>query len=129
MEWNPSNEKLIRDIGDFIDKQVRDILDPNVSTPATITRLFNARSTGEALFNRATKELGLDFKGDIEGAAKTIIETCEKNGSDAAAKIKKAVPVAKQLADEFGLGPDSKVSKWKAPILLAKVKKKGIKYD
>jgi hypothetical protein len=127
-EWNPKNEQLIRDIGDFVDKQMRDILDPNVSTPATIKHLFNARATGMHLFERATKELGLDLKGDWEGSTKHIIDLCEQNGSDAADKIKKIIPVAQRLADEFGFGPDTKMGKIQQVMVLGKIKKKNIKF-
>jgi hypothetical protein len=129
-DWTPENEKLIRELGDFMDKQMRDVLDPKASTLGTSSRVaFNFASHGASLFKRAEAQLGLD-RHDPHGSAQKLIDLCEKNGSDAAVKLKKVLPVAKQLADEFGFGPQShEMGKLEQLRILKKIKNKGIKYD
>ncbi|MEZ0260970.1 MAG: hypothetical protein ACAH80_08170 [Alphaproteobacteria bacterium] len=129
-DWTPENEKLIRELGDFMDKQMRDVLDPKASTLGTSSRVaFNFASHGMGLFKRAEAQLGMDRK-DPHGALQKLVDLCEANGSDAAAKIKKVMPIAKQLADEFGFGPDShEMGKLEQLRVLKKIKNKGIKYD
>ena len=130
-KWTPETEKLISDIGDFIDKQMRDVVDPSASTLGTSSRVaFNVASTGKGLFQRAVTELEVDLKTHWEDSMKKIIDLAESNGSHAADKIKKAMPVAKQLADEFGFTPDNReMGKLQMMGLLKQIKKKNIKYD
>ena len=128
VEWTPKTEQLIRDVSDFVDKQFRTVLDPEIGVTSTIARLFNAKSTGEHLFKRAINELEIDLSADPEHSLKKVIDLAEANGSDAADKLKRAAPVAKQLAEEFGFGPDTKMGKLQQLSTLNKIKKKGIKY-
>lgn len=129
-DWNPKTEALIREIGDFIDAQLRDVVDPRASSLGTSARVaFNIKSKGVPLFRRAEKELGLDLKKDWEGGLKGLVALCEQNGSDAGAKICKVIPVARQLADEFGFGLHKEPpGKLEALRLLKQIKKKGIRF-
>jgi len=127
-EWNPKTEQLIRDVSDFVDKMMRDIVDPNIGTAATIMHVFNEASTAKNLYQRAESELGINLKQDWQGSIKKVIDLAEANNSNAADKLKKILPVAKQLADEFGFGPDTKMGKIKQVMTLNKIKKKGITF-
>ena len=126
-EWNANTEKLIRDVSDFVYRMTANVLDPNVGTPSTIKHVFNERAAAKTLYERATSELGIDLKGDWQGSIKKVIDLAESNGSDAADKLKKVLPVAKQLADEFGFGPDTEMGYLKQVMTLNKIKKKNIK--
>ena len=129
-EWNPKTEQLIRDLSDYIDAQFRDIIDPKASTMGTSSRVaFRHASTGRNLLERARDELGMKpetWDADCE----RVIQLCKGNGSNAADKLEKIVPVVKQLSKEFGLGPTSEPpGKLEQLKRLKQVKKKGIKLD
>lgn len=126
-EWNPKTEKLIRDVSDFVYKMTGELLDPNVGTASTIKHLFNERAAAKSLYDRATSELGIDLRNDWQGSIKKVIDLAEANNSDAADKLKKVLPVAKQLVDEFGFGPDTEMGYLKQVMTLNKIKKKNIK--
>lgn len=128
--WCPKTEQLIRDIGDFLDDNIRDVVNPKASTIATSARVaFNAKAKGVPLFRRLKDDLGIDIRKDWEGGLKQLADLCAVNGSDAGDKIRKVLPVAKQLSDEFGFGlhaaPPGKLEAMK---ILKKIKKKGIDY-
>ena len=127
-EWNPKTEQLIRDVSDFVDKMLREVVDPNIGTATTIAHLFNERATAKSMYERAESELGIDLKKDWQGSIKKVIDLADANGSNAADKLKKVLPVAKQLADEFDFGPDTKMGKIKQVWTLNKIKKKGITF-
>jgi hypothetical protein len=129
-EWNPKTEQLIRELSDYIDTQFRDIIDPKASTLGTSSRLaFRHASTGAKLLERARDELGMkpdSWDADCE----RVIKLCKDNGSNAADKLEKIVPVVKQLSKEFGLGPaNADAGKMEQLKRLKAVKKKGIKLD
>jgi hypothetical protein len=129
-EWNPKTEQLIRDLSDYIDLQFRDIIDPKASTLGTSSRLaFRHASTGAKLMERAQSELGMKpetWDADVE----RVIKLAKDNGSNAADKMEKIVPVVKQLSKEFGLGPGNvHAGKLEQMKRLKQVKKKGIKLD
>jgi hypothetical protein len=129
-EWNKDKEQLIRDFGEYIDKLARTALDPEVGTMKTLTRLFGMKSTGETLVKRMISDLGCEFDKDWSGALDKVIKLAEDNGSDAAAKIKKILPQAKLLAQEFGIGPGSeKMGKIEQLKKLGELKKRNIKFD
>lgn len=129
-EWSQKTEQLIREIGDFLDTNIRDVVNPKASTLATSARVaFNAKSKGVPLFKRLRDELGIDIRKDWEGGLKSLADLCEANGSDAGDKIKKVLPVAKQLFDEFGFGVHTAPpGKLEAMKMLKKIKKKGIDF-
>ena len=129
-EWNPKTEQLIRDLSEYIDTQFRDIIDPKASTLGTSSRLaFRHASHGAKLLERAHTELGMNaetWDADVE----RIIRLAKENGSTAADKLEKIVPVVKQISKEFGLGPGNlEAGKLEQMKRLKQVKKKGIKLD
>ncbi len=126
-EWNPKTEQLIREASEFAFKTFSEVLDPNIGTARTITHLFNQRAAAEDIYGRVTNELGVDLRKDWQGGIKKIIALADANNSDAADKLKKIVPVAQQLVDEFGFTPDTKMGPIKATMTLNKIKKKGYK--
>src|ERR1700722_14950093 len=129
-EWNEKNEKLIRDFGDFVDKLARTAMDPETGTMKTLTSLFMMKSTGEKLVKSLISDLGCEFDKDWSGALDKVIKLAEDNNSDAAAKIKKILPQAKLLAQEFGIGPGSeKMGKLEQLSKLKELKKRNIKFD
>ena len=129
-EWNPKTEQLIRELSDYIDTQFRDIIDSKASTLGTSSRLaFRHASTGAKLMERARDELGMKPDSWDADCAR-IIQLCKDNGSNAADKLEKIVPVVKQLSKEFGLGPGNmEAGKLEQMKRLKQVKKKGIKLD
>jgi hypothetical protein len=129
-EWNPKTEQLIRDLSDYIDTQFRDIIDSKASTLGTSSRLaFRHASTGAKLLERAQSELGMKPE-TWDADCDRVIKLCKDNGSNAADKLEKIVPVVKQLSKEFGLGPqDAGAGKLEQMKRLKAVKKKGIKFD
>lgn len=129
-EWNPKTEQLIRDLSDYVDAQMRDIIDPKASTLGTSSRCaFRHASTGAKLLQRAHDELGMG-PATWDADCERIIALAKENGSNAADKLAKIVPIAKQLSKEFGLGPnDVEASKFEQLKRLKQVKKKGIKLD
>lgn len=129
-EWTPKTEQLIRDLSDYIDIQFRDIIDTKASTFGTTSRLaFRHASHGAKLMERAQTELGVT-KETWDADVDRLIKLCKENGSNAADKLEKIVPVVKQLSKEFGLGPSNiEAGKLEQMKRLKQVKKKGIKLD
>ena len=98
--WSPKIEKLIRKLGDYTDSQMKDLLDPKASAGGTALRaVFRGAAIGIPLRRRLKKE-GLQFDDWLPGLQK-IVDLAEQNGSDAAEKIKKSIPVATQLNAEM----------------------------
>ncbi|MEZ0224523.1 MAG: hypothetical protein ACAH83_08220 [Alphaproteobacteria bacterium] len=98
-EWNPETEKLIRDLGDYLDKQMKDMLNPRASAAGTALRsVFRAVAVGKPLKRRMNKA-GLTSV-DYMKAMHATVELAEANSSDAGEKIKKILPVMEKLARE-----------------------------
>lgn len=107
MAWNPKLEKLIYEAGDFLEQQTRELLDPKswaVTTAAKIA--FNNASTGKALKARM-EEMGFTLPDENAtpqeaiNSMRALVALAEENGSNAADKIKKLIPVAELLAVEL----------------------------
>lgn len=103
-EWNKKNEKLIRDFGDLLEKQVKDFLNPKASVAGTALRsIFRYATTGKILKHKLNKA-GMTSPDGLS-AMQAMIELAEQNGSDAGEKIKKALMHAKQIEADFQTGP------------------------
>jgi len=127
-EWTPKVEQLIRDIGDYLEAQMKDLIDPSAGALGTSSRMaFRHASTGQRLMDRAEAELDCSLS-DWNGTLQKVIDLAEANNSDAAAKIKRVLPLAKRIADEFGIGAHSSgMGKIEQFQKLKQVKKKGYK--
>jgi hypothetical protein len=100
--WNPDMEPHLRKLGDYLETQINDLLDPKTSVTGTSMRiLFRTLSTGMRAIDHACDKAGMDFTGDWLGDLKTLCDLAEKNGSKSAEKIRKALPVAEELSDLF----------------------------
>jgi hypothetical protein len=111
-EWNPKIEMLIRELGDYTERQMKDLLKSDAPVTGTALRcVFRGVSTGIPLKRRLQKE-GLVFNNWLDGL-QSLVELSEKNGSNAAEKIKKALPVAEKLNDEFKTVPGGVLKKIK----------------
>lgn len=123
--WTPQLETLIRDLGEYVDTQMKDLLDPKGNSFTTSTRLaFRHASTGASAMKNACREAGWEFKGEWLGDLKKLCDLAEANSSDSAAKIKKALPVANELTSLFSSDDDSGSIRKKVKL----VKAKGIQY-
>lgn len=125
-QWNARTEQLIRDVGDYLDAQMRDLIDPKAGTIGTSTRMaFRHASKGQYLMDRAQAELGCKLE-DWNNSLQAVIDLAEANGSNAADKIKTVLPLAKKIADEFGIGEHSaNMGKFEQLQKLKEVKRKG----
>ncbi|MDE1152337.1 MAG: hypothetical protein PW788_07355 [Micavibrio sp.] len=125
-EWTPKVEQLIRDVGDYLEAQMKDLIDPAAGALGTSSRMaFRHASNGQRLMDRAANELGCNLS-DWNGSLQKVVELAEANNSDAAAKIKRVLPLAKRIADEFGIGEQSAgMGKLEQFQKLKQVKKKG----
>ena len=101
-DWTPEIEALIRKLGDFIDQQMRDLLDYKSSAWGSALRIaFNVATTGKPLVQKTCKAAGIEYNGDILDAMKKIVAVADQNKSDAADKIKKALPYGEEFAVGF----------------------------
>ncbi len=128
-DWNPKVEKLIRDLGDYLDTQMKDLLNPRASmTGSALRTAFRAATAGKPL-KRRMKEEGLASK-DYKKAMQDLVDLAEQNSSNAADKIKRILPVLDRLERESG--PELKDVKggWLKQMKAAKkfFKGKGISY-
>jgi hypothetical protein len=99
--WSPALERSIRDLGDYVERQMKDLLNPAASVTGTSLRVaFRGVVQGMPLMDEACTEAGIRFAGWM-GSLKALSDMAEENGSDAAAKIRKALPVAEQLTAAF----------------------------
>lgn len=124
-EWNPETEKLIRDLGDYLEKQTNDALNPRASAAGTALRsIFRAVAAGKPL-KRRMKKAGLTSVDYMKGMH-SMVELAEAHSSDAAEKIKKILPVMEKLARE----PDMEKGGLLTQIKFIKryVKNNGISY-
>lgn len=102
-EWTPKLEKLIRNVGDYVETQLKDLVDPKATTAATALRMFfRAAATGAPLLKQTYKEADLPQHGStrsmrVDNRLQALVEIAEKNGSDAASKIKRGIAVVEQM--------------------------------
>lgn len=101
-EWTPKLEALIREVGEYTETQMKDLLNPKASTAASAMRIvFRGVASGQSLMKKTCSEAGWEFKMNWMGDLKKLVEIAEQNGSDAGEKIKKALPIADQLSKEY----------------------------
>ncbi|MBI3440802.1 MAG: hypothetical protein HY052_03195 [Proteobacteria bacterium] len=111
-------DELIRDVGDYTEVQMKDLLNQKASTGGSALRMaFRFATTGKSVMKKACEEAGIQFEGWLTSLNK-LVEIAEKTGSTAADKIKKAIPVATQLTAEFEAQPGGVLKK----IKIAKLK-------
>lgn len=102
-EWTPNLEKLVRNVGDYVETQLKDLVDPKATAVATALRMsFRAATTGAHLLKQTYQEAGLSHQGSPRSMwedtrLKELVDIAEKNGSDAASKIKRGIAVVEQM--------------------------------
>lgn len=124
-QWNPKLEQLIREVGDYTEKQMKDLLDPKTAATVSALRItFRGFTKGLPAMKKTCAEAGLDFENyDWLNKLQKLAEIAEQNDSDAAEKIKKALPIAHHLERIFEqTGNDGALSRIKA------AKQQNIKY-
>jgi len=111
-QWTPQIEKLIREVGEKIDKQMKNFVNPKKGNVSTFLRcIFNGKSVQAALA-KASKEAGLEYKGWSQ-AQQNLIELAAQNNSDAADKIKKWAAVSDDIAAQFKDSPSTFINQIK----------------
>lgn len=123
-QWTPELEERIRKVGDYVEKQMKDLLNPAAGVTGTSLRVaFRGATTGMVRMGDACMEAGIDFRGDWMRDLQKLCDIADANKSDAADKIKKALPIAAQLTTDFQAEDARGIH---AKVRLAK--SKGIQY-
>jgi hypothetical protein len=124
MAWTPELEARIRKVGDYVETQMKDLLNPGAGVTATSLRLaFRGATVGMVRMGDACMEAGIDWRGNWMGDLQKLCDLAGANNSDAADKIKKALPIAAQLTADFQTEDARGI---RAKVRLAK--SKGIQY-
>ena len=131
LKWSNELEHEIRDLGDYVEKQMKDLLNPKASVTGSALRIvFRAVAEGKPLLDNIKR-----FENDSDdflinrprnnwlADLKMLADLADANGSNAADKIKKALPVANELTDAFKA---EKVAGIRGKIKYAKAK--GLAY-
>src|SRR5690349_16024608 len=130
VKWGGDLEGEIRELGDYVEKQMKDLLNPKASVTGSALRIAFRAVVGTQMRDSIFRREGLDYTdfglkprhGWMEDL-QTLVDLAEANKSDAADKIKKALPVAKELTEAFN---NEKVKGIRAKIRYAKAK--GLTY-
>ena len=122
-KWDKDLETLISKLGDYVDIQMKILLDVKSGAKTSATKIaFNFAVKGKPLMDETCRKLGFKFKGIWKADFEEIIKLAEENNSPAADKIKKALPVVKQLEKIFKQLPKGFINKVEA------AKKQNINY-
>jgi hypothetical protein len=98
-KWTPKLEKLVEKLGDYNEAQMKSLLNPKVPAPASALRIaFRAVTQGEPTMKKAFKEAGWEYQQNWMGNLQKLSDLADQNGSDAAAKIKKTLPLARKIS-------------------------------
>ncbi len=101
-KWTPELEALIRTVGNAVDKQMQDFVNPKSGVLGSGLRtVFRSVTQVTPAVNKACKKAGLPQTRDWQGNMQKLIELAEQNGSNAADKIKKWLPVSKDIASQY----------------------------
>ncbi|MFA6992858.1 MAG: hypothetical protein WC269_06355 [Candidatus Gracilibacteria bacterium] len=101
-EFTPKLEKLIREIGDYSETQMKDLLNPKAHPAASALRIaFRAVVDGEPLMKQAFTEAGWGYQQNWIPNLQKLVDIAEQNGSNAADQIKKSLPIATTLTAEY----------------------------
>lgn len=101
-QWTPELEQLVRKLGDYNEKQMKDLLDTKALPVASALRIvFRAVTTGEPLIREAFKKAGWEYQQNWMGNLQKLADLADQNGSNAADKIKKALPVATEISKHY----------------------------
>ena len=103
--WTPKLESLIFKVGEYADTQIKDLIDPKAGAKASAVRIaFRYAAQGKPLMEKACKEAGFEFREDFDfvtgictGCLYQLAGIAEQNGSHAAEKIRKVLPVAMEV--------------------------------
>ena len=118
-QWTPKLEKLISEAGEAMDKQMKDFVNPKASVLGTGLRtVFRTGTQVNPAIKKACKEAGIAHTGNVTVDAKKLADVAEQNGSQAADKIKKWLPVGEDIINQYtpslrGIGKQIKFAKQK----------------
>ena len=102
MIWDSKLEENIRKVGDYVEMQMKDLVNPKTSAVATTVRmLFNAYAGGGSLMHKTCREAGYELHGPGFHGLQKLVDIAEDNGSDAAEKIKKVIAVEDAIAEAY----------------------------
>jgi hypothetical protein len=115
-QWTPELEGLIRKVGEAMDKQMKDLVNPEKSVLGSGLRAaFRGRGGIHPLLKQVCNEAGVDFNPD--STMRALIKLCEENNSDAASNLKKWVgpyeEIARQSTSLRGISRSIKYAKKK----------------
>lgn len=122
-QWTPQLEADIRKLGDLCEKQVTTAIDPEKNA-VTSTLSFVFRDTVQVvpLLKRINKKIEGEYvDAKWQDSMEKIVAIAEANNSDAAGKIKKSIPVGREMS-KFWRGYRHMISSTKA------IKKLNLKY-
>lgn len=108
-QWTPELDKLVRKFSEYQEKQMKDALNPKATVLGSALRMaFRAKAYGISTYKEVCAATGLDGSFELDAFEKNvqqIIDLATQNGSTAADKLKKALPVAQQLRKDFAAHP------------------------
>ncbi len=131
-EWTPDFENLVRKVGDYVEIQLKDLIDPKSTTIATALRMsFRAAATGAPLLKQTYKEAGLSRRDPLhsmweDARLNELVKIAETNGSDAASKIKRGIAVVELM--KKGADTEGKATLSDALRRIGRAKQKDIKF-
>ncbi|MEZ0262556.1 MAG: hypothetical protein ACAH80_16245 [Alphaproteobacteria bacterium] len=100
--WNKDLEDKIRKVGDYAEAQVKDLLDPKTPARRSVLRvLFRAVTQGVPAMKKAAVAAGWKFTNHWVPDMMTLADIAERNCSDAAEKIRKALPYVDDFVQTF----------------------------
>ena len=104
-QWTPELEKAIRKFAAYHEKQTKDVLDPEARVSSTILRMiFRTQAYGLHHYKKICRLMDMEYTTrlpDYADNTQCMIDLAEKNGSDAAAPLKKTLAVREALKPEF----------------------------
>ncbi len=135
-KWSPDLENAINKLGNYVETQMQDMTDPSSSATISFMRLmFRGVTTGRPLLAEVYEKSGIQETSKLNKnmwtpSLEMIVKLSEDNGSNAADKIKKALPVVEQITKAYKT--DKKINNSATPTdairRIAIAKKLNIRY-
>ena len=98
--YTPKLDGLIRAYGEFFEAQLKDMLNPNTNAVTSALRLaFRTKTKGEPLRDKIHDATGWDVCANPEKCIPDLIALADQNASDAAQKLKNAMPVYTKMME------------------------------
>lgn len=105
--FTPKLDGLIRSYGDFMEAQLKDMMNPDMGSLKTALRIgFRTRTKGIPLRNKIHAATGWDIAADPEKHLTALVELAERHGSTAAQKLKAAMPAFTKMMSSLDNLPE-----------------------